>query len=192
MDDTNPLPNDLNECHRLLMAAYQQSKKLEQQAAEAQSRASTSDQQVAELTHVLDETAASHEELKAAHEATIVELNRLKQWVFGRRSERIVEGEGHQHLFDLQPEMLAKAIQGASWGIPYVDERIDRDLLGVVENSVDSILDRILEGSTKERRVAAKAAKGSMFRFNGQIQTFRVEDLPSDSDENVVSVKAEA
>jgi transposase len=28
----------------------------------------------------------------------------LKQWVFGRRSERIVEGEGQQHLFDLQPE----------------------------------------------------------------------------------------
>jgi DNA-binding NarL/FixJ family response regulator len=91
-----------------------------------------------------------------------------------------------------KPELLAKAIQGASWGIPYIDERIDRDLLGVVENSVDSILDRILEGSTKERRIAAKAAKGSMFRFNGKIQTFKVEDLPSDSEENVVTVKAEA
>ena len=91
-----------------------------------------------------------------------------------------------------KPELLAKAIQGASWGIPYIDERIDRELLGVVENSVDSILDRILEGSTKERRIAAKAAKGSMFRFNGQIQTFKVEDLPSDSEENVVTVKAEA
>ena len=89
-------------------------------------------------------------------------------------------------------ELLSKAIQGAAWGIPYIDERIDRELLGVVENSVDSILDRILEGSTRERRVAAKAAKGSMFRFNGQIQTFRVEDLPDDSEENVISVKAEA
>jgi len=104
MDDTNPLPTDLDECHRILMAAYKQSKQLEQQTAEAQSRAFASEQQVAELTRVLDETAASHEELKAAHDATIVELNRLKQWVFGRRSERIVEGEGQQHLFDLQPE----------------------------------------------------------------------------------------
>jgi DNA-binding NarL/FixJ family response regulator len=91
-----------------------------------------------------------------------------------------------------KPEMLAKAIQGASWGIPYIDERIDRDLLGVVENSVDSILDRILEGSTKERRVAAKAAKGSMFRFNGQIQTFKIEDMASDSGENAAPVKAKA
>ena len=74
------------------------------------------------------------------------------------------------------PELLAKAIQGASWGIPYIDERIDRSLLGVVENSVDAILDRILEGSTKERRSAAIKNRGRMFRWNGRVQTFRVED----------------
>jgi len=82
-----------------------------------------------------------------------------------------------------QPEALAKAIQGAAWGVPYIDERIDRSLLGVVENSVDAILDRILEGSTKERRIAAKQNRGKMFRWNGQVQTFRIEDLPADDDE---------
>jgi len=81
-----------------------------------------------------------------------------------------------------QHEMLAKAIQGAAWGVPYIDERIDRSLLGVVENSVDAILDRILEGSTKERRIAAKQNRGKMFRWNGQVQTFRIEDLPADDD----------
>lgn len=89
-------------------------------------------------------------------------------------------------------ELLAKAIQGASWGIPYIDERIDRNLLGVVENSVDSILDRILDGSTKERRLAYKQNKGKMFRWNGQVQTFRVDDVKEDSEENVISVSAEA
>jgi hypothetical protein len=89
-------------------------------------------------------------------------------------------------------ELLAKAIQGASWGIPYIDERIDRKLLGVVENSVDSILDRILDGSTKERRLAYKQNKGKMFRWNGQVQTFRVDDVKEDSEENVISVSAEA
>jgi DNA-binding NarL/FixJ family response regulator len=84
-----------------------------------------------------------------------------------------------------KPELIAKAIQGASWGIPYIDERIDRNLLGVVENSVDSILDRILEGSTQERRVAAKEAKGSMFRWNGQVQTFSVADVEDDSEDAV-------
>jgi DNA-binding NarL/FixJ family response regulator len=80
-----------------------------------------------------------------------------------------------------KPEMLAKAIQGASWGIPYIDERIDRDLLGVVENSGDSILDRILEGSTKERRLASKKSRGQMFRWNGQVQTFRIAEASEDA-----------
>ena len=88
-------------------------------------------------------------------------------------------------------ELLAKAIQGASWGIPYIDERIDRSLLGVVENSVDSILDRILEGSTNERRLAYKQNKGKMFRWNGQVQTFRVDDVKDDSEETVIPVTAE-
>ena len=83
MDNAHAFPNDLEQCHELLLAAFKQA---------------------AELERVLDETAASHEELKAAYEATIVELNRLKQWVFGRRSERIIEAAGQQHLFDLQPE----------------------------------------------------------------------------------------
>ena len=90
------------------------------------------------------------------------------------------------------PELLAKAIQGASWGIPYIDERIDRSLLGVIENSVDSILDRILEGSTKERRIAAMENRGRMFRWNGKVQTFRVEDSSDASDSAPVSASTKA
>ena len=41
MDDDNALPNDLAECHRLLLAAFQRA---------------------AELSRVLDETAASYDE----------------------------------------------------------------------------------------------------------------------------------
>jgi transposase len=81
MDDAHALPNDLAECHRLLLAAFQQA---------------------SELERVLDETAASYEELKETHQATIDELGRLKRWVYGRRSERIIEGDGQQHLFDLE------------------------------------------------------------------------------------------
>jgi len=92
-----------------------------------------------------------------------------------------------------KPDLLAKAIQGAAWGIPFIDPRIDRDLLGVVENSVDSILDRILEGSTKERRIAAKEARGQLFRWNGQVQTFKLADVSDSSDEeDVVVTPAEA
>ncbi len=89
------------------------------------------------------------------------------------------------------PELLSKAIQGASWGIPFIDERIDRSLLGVVENSVDSILDRILEGSTEERRNTALQNNGRMFRWNGKVQTFRVEDLSEDSEIAAVPARPE-
>jgi transposase len=93
MDD-NSLPHDLTECHRLLLAAFQQSVQLEQRAAEAE-------RQVAELNRVLDETAASHEELQQEHAATLDELAWYKRWTFGRRRERFTEGEGQGHLFEL-------------------------------------------------------------------------------------------
>jgi len=82
MDDAHTLPTDLAECQRLLLAAFQRA---------------------AELSRVLDETAASYEELQATHQAALAELSALKRWIYGRRTERLVEGEGQRHLFDLEP-----------------------------------------------------------------------------------------
>jgi transposase len=96
MDGTNSLPNDLAECHQLLLAAYKQSVQLENKVAASQ-------QEVAELNRVLDETAASFEDLKQEHAATLDELAWHKRWAFGRRRERFTEGEGQGHLFDLDP-----------------------------------------------------------------------------------------
>jgi len=96
MDGTNSLPNDVTQCHQLLVAAYQQSVQLETKVA-------TSQQQAAELNRVLNETAASYEELKQEHAAVLDELAWYKRWAFGRRRERLGkgEGEGQGHLFDL-------------------------------------------------------------------------------------------
>jgi hypothetical protein len=81
MDDAHALPNDLAACQRLLLAAFQKT---------------------TELSRVLDETAASYEELQATHQAALDELNALKRWIYGRRTEKLVEGEGQRHLFDLE------------------------------------------------------------------------------------------
>ena len=115
MDNANSLPNDLAQCHQLLFAAHKQSVELEQQAAEATQQATQakrhatqaerhvaeSEQRVAELGRVLDETAASYQELQQEHAATLDELAWYKRWAFGRRRERFTEGEGQGHLFDL-------------------------------------------------------------------------------------------
>jgi len=94
MDDANSLPSDLAECHQLLLVALQHATQLERRAAD-------SEQQTAELRRVLDETAASYEKLQETHQATIDELHALKQWIYGRRRERLLEGEGQGHLFEL-------------------------------------------------------------------------------------------
>jgi transposase len=82
MDDAHALPTDLDKCHQLLLAAFREA---------------------SELERVLDETAASYESLQATHQAALEELSALKRWIYGRRSEKIVEGEGQYHLFDLEP-----------------------------------------------------------------------------------------
>ena len=80
MDDAYALPDDLAACQRLLLAAFQKA---------------------TELSRVLDETAASYEELQATHQAALDELNALKRWIYGRRTEKFAEGAGQLHLFDL-------------------------------------------------------------------------------------------
>jgi transposase len=81
MDDAQTLPEDLAECQRLLLAAFQRA---------------------AELSRVLEATAASYGELQTTHQAALEELGALKRWIYGRRSEKLVEGEGQRHLFDLE------------------------------------------------------------------------------------------
>ena len=105
MDAPNSLPNDVQECQRLLLAAYRQSLVLEQAAEDAKQLAMESEQQAAELTRVLDETAASYQKLQQEHAATLDELAWYKRWGFGRRRERFAEGEGQGHLFELDPPL---------------------------------------------------------------------------------------
>src|SRR4051794_17512951 len=81
MDDDHALPTDLAECQQLLLAAIQRAE---------------------ELSRVLDNTAASYDELQAVHQVALEELIALKRWIYGRRTEKIVEGEGQQHLFELE------------------------------------------------------------------------------------------
>lgn len=97
MDDDHALPTDLAECHQLLLAAHQQA---------------------AELSRVLDETAVSYEELQATYQAALEELSALKRWIYGRRTEKLIEGEGQQHLFDLESSITTPQPLGATPELP--------------------------------------------------------------------------
>lgn len=94
MDGADFLPNDLAECQRLLLAAFQQAAQLERRMTESEQRA-------AEQNRVLEETVASYQELQQEHAATLDELAWYKRWAYGRRRERLVEDQGQGHLFEL-------------------------------------------------------------------------------------------
>ncbi len=96
MNDNNFLPDDLEQCQQLLLAAYKQSVQLEGQAAKAEQR-------VVEISRVLDETAASYQEIQNEHATTLEQLAWFKRWVFGRKRERIGDAQGQGHLFELDP-----------------------------------------------------------------------------------------
>lgn len=112
MDDDNALPNDLAECQQLLLAAFKQA---------------------TELEHVLDETTASYEALQAAHQAALEELSALKRWIYGRRTEKIIEGEGQGHLFDLEPSASADSKVSAH---EQLSTKCRYLAAGVAENSI--------------------------------------------------------
>jgi len=117
MNDADFLPNDLGQCQRLLLAAFREATERERRLADAERKAahaqrqaqaalqhaSESQQRVTDLGRVLDETAASFEQLRQEHAATLEELAWYKRWVHGRRSERLADGEGQGHLFDCTP-----------------------------------------------------------------------------------------
>jgi transposase len=98
MDGTDFLPDDLRECQRLLLAAFQQARQLERRTAESERKA-------AELNRVLDETTATYEALQQEHAATLDELEWYKRWAYGRRRERFGEDQGQGHLFELDLDL---------------------------------------------------------------------------------------
>ena len=67
----------------------------------ASATTSAAQQQVQTLNRVLDETADSYAKLQQEHAAKLEELAWYQRWVHGRRREKVVDGEGQQHLFEL-------------------------------------------------------------------------------------------
>ena len=108
MDDANFLPNDLAACQRLLLAAFKQSVELEHQVADAKRHAAEAEQQATELSRVLDQTAASYQELQQEHATALDELAWYRRWTFGRQRERFAAGEGQGHLFELESPLAGE------------------------------------------------------------------------------------
>lgn len=96
MDRPTPLPDDLAACQALNEQLHEHIGALENALTEQHRLAE-------ERRRVLDETAASYQELLNEHEAVKEQLALLRRWAFGRRRERFAEAPGQLHFFD-EPE----------------------------------------------------------------------------------------
>ncbi len=110
MHDANSLPNDVTGCHQLLLAAYKQSVELERHATQAEQRVAQSEQQVAELNRVLDETAASYQELQQEHAATLDELTWYKR--LERGTFQLLTTTNDEEGIELDYSQLVKLLGG--------------------------------------------------------------------------------
>ena len=91
------IPDDQAAC-RALMLEF--AKRIEAQ----QRRFDEQQRRLDEQQRVLAETEASYESLRQERDALRDEIAMYRRWIYGPRRERIVEGAGQRHLFELTVE----------------------------------------------------------------------------------------
>src|ERR1700737_4790167 len=107
------LPDDPEQCQRLLHDLLRRNDELRQQAEDAQRQAEDAQWQaedarrrVDELQRVLDATAADYSQLQEKHAELAETLALFRRYVFGPRRERFHDDPGQGHLFDLRHAVL--------------------------------------------------------------------------------------
>ena len=98
MASDSPLPNDLAACHELIrqqLCAFEE----QQRAFEEQQRELS--RKLDEQCRVLLDVEASYHELRQERDLLKAELEQVRRWAYGRRTERIVESTGQLHLFEV-------------------------------------------------------------------------------------------
>jgi len=89
--DSTPLPNENDACHQLIA-------KLQSQVGEQATEVSLKDKQIEEQAHSVLELKAESDRLEEKNVELNLKLEKLLKQLYGRRSERRVDGEGQLFL----------------------------------------------------------------------------------------------
>jgi transposase len=113
MSVTLPLPDEPEQCQRLLDDLLRRNDELRQQAEDAQrqvedaqQKADAAQRRIDELERVLDQTAADYHQLQEKHAELAETLALFRRYIFGPRHERFQDDPGQGHLFDLHDTVL--------------------------------------------------------------------------------------
>jgi transposase len=113
MSVTPHLPDDPEQCQRMLHDLLRRNDELRQQAEDAQRQTEDAQRQaedarrrIDELERVLEETAADYSQLQEKHAELAETLALLRRYIFGPRRERFHDDPGQGHLFELHEAAL--------------------------------------------------------------------------------------
>jgi transposase len=96
-----PLPDDPEQCQRLLHDLLRRNDELRRQAEETQRQAEEAQRRIAELERVLEATAADYSQLQQQHAELAETLALFRRYIFGPRRERFADDPDQGHLFGL-------------------------------------------------------------------------------------------
>jgi transposase len=94
MDRPTQLPNDLAACQQLLSQLFAR-------LAHISDKLQDTTRELNDTTGTLEQTASTLDAVQQEKQQLLEEIQLLKKLLFGPRRERILEGAGQQHLFDL-------------------------------------------------------------------------------------------
>jgi transposase len=100
------LPDEPEQCQRLLDDLLRRNDELRQQAEDAQRQAEDAQRRIDELQRILDATAADYNQLQEKHAELAETLALFRRYLFGPRCERFHDDPGQGHLFDLHDTIL--------------------------------------------------------------------------------------
>ena len=158
------LPGDLQACHRLIAALQSQ---VEEQATELKQKTtelSFKDNLVEEQAHSVVELKDDNDKLAEKNIELTLKVEKLLQQLFGRRSERRVDGEG-QLFLDLgeeaTPEVvtaLEEAVREAEEVIQASEQKNEDPLVPVKAIASSPSICRALSGSSICPRSSERAS----------------------------------
>src|SRR4051795_7436071 len=101
MDMASQIPDDPDECRRLLADLLRSNDALRSQVEAEHQGAEEGHRRIGELERVLDQTAADYDRLRQEPAALDETLPLLRRYPFGPRRERRVDDPEQGYLFDL-------------------------------------------------------------------------------------------
>jgi transposase len=178
------VPDDPEQCQRLLDDLLRRNDELRRQAADAQRQTEVAQRRIDELQRVLDQTAADYSQLQEQHAELAEALALLRRYVFGPRRERYVDDPGQGHLFDLHDSLIEPEAITPTQGDATPPESLSKASRRQRRMSFDHLTHHRIEHDLSEEEKTCSCCGGQKQRI-GEDLSRELEFIPAKLEVNV-------